>query len=124
MNSFTQGVKQTREVFDTVQSVTGQVVIAGEIVAQTSQTILASADSTAKSISTIATLSAQIDEQSQSARSISTQMSNLSTELLGNIQIFKLPDRDTMTILPLVANTQTPAHNTPSAVSEPDYQLN
>jgi methyl-accepting chemotaxis protein PixJ len=91
VNSFTIGVKQTREVFSNVKSVTGQVVKAGEVVSKTSQTIIESADSTARSISAIATLSAQIDEQSQTARSISTQMSDLSANLLGNIQIFKLP---------------------------------
>lgn len=91
VNSFTQGVKQTRQVFATVQCVTGQVVNAGEVVAHTSRTILDSADSTAQSISAIAVLSTQIDEQAQTARSISTQMNNLSIELLSNIKIFKLP---------------------------------
>jgi methyl-accepting chemotaxis protein PixJ len=94
VNTFTQGVKQTREVFATVQSVTGQVVKAGEVVAQTSQTIIDAADSTVRSISSIATLSTQIDEQSQTARSISSEMNDLSTELLGNIQIFKLPSQN------------------------------
>ena len=91
VNSFTMGVRQTREVFGTVQSVTGEVVKAGEVVSQTSQKIIESADSTARSISAISTLATQIDEQSQSARSISTQMSDLSAELLSNIQVFKLP---------------------------------
>ncbi len=122
VNSFTQGVKQTRTVFATVQSVTGQVVAAGEVVAQTSQTIIDSADSTALSIAAIATLSAQIDAQSQSARSISTQMSDLSTELLSNIQIFKLPAPEIVPVLPLV--TEIPAPETPSVALEMDYQLN
>jgi methyl-accepting chemotaxis protein PixJ len=121
VNSFTQGVKQTRTVFATVQSVTGQVVAAGEVVAQTSQTIIDSADSTALSIAAIATLSAQIDAQSQSARSISTQMSDLSTELLSNIQIFKLPAPE---IVPLPLVTEIPAPETPSVALEMDYQLN
>jgi methyl-accepting chemotaxis protein PixJ len=122
VNSLTQGVKQTREVFATVQSVTGNVVNAGEVVAQTSQTIIDSADSTALSIAAIATLSAQIDAQSQSARSISTQMSDLSTELLSNIQIFKLPAPEIVPVLPLV--TEIPAPETPSVALEMDYQLN
>jgi methyl-accepting chemotaxis protein PixJ len=94
VNTFTQGVKQTREVFATVQSVTEQVVKAGEVVAQTSQTIIDAADSTVRSISSISTLSTQIDEQSQTARSISSEMNDLSTGLLGNIQIFKLPSQN------------------------------
>jgi methyl-accepting chemotaxis protein PixJ len=126
VNSFTQGVKQTRAVFATVQSVTGQVVSAGEIVAQTSQTIITSADSTAHSIEAIATLSAQIDEQSQSARSISTQMSNLSAELLGNVQIFKLPTQSTTADLPQVIVSPTPEapEEETSVAIEIDYQLN
>jgi methyl-accepting chemotaxis protein PixJ len=125
VNSFTQGVKQTRAVFATVQSVTGQVVTAGEVVAQTSQTIIDSADSTAKSIAAIATLSAQIDTQSQSARSISTQMSDLSAELLGNVQIFKLPAPSTVAVLPevIVPFTPEPAEDIAGAI-ELDYQLN
>jgi methyl-accepting chemotaxis protein PixJ len=124
VNSFTQGVKQTREVFATVQSVTGKVVTAGEVVFQTSQTIIESADSTAKSISEIATLSTQIDRESQSARSISTQMSDLSTELLSNIQIFKLPFQETAVISPLVAEIPTAEPEAPSIDRELDYQLN
>jgi methyl-accepting chemotaxis protein PixJ len=125
VNSFTQGVKQTRAVFAAVQSVTGQVVTAGEVVSQTSQTIIDSADSTAKSIAAIATLSAQIDAQSQSARSISTQMSNLSAELLGNVQIFKLPAQSTTAVLPevILPLTPEPAADVAEAI-ELDYQLN
>lgn len=91
VDSFTHGVKQSREVFLTVRAVTTAVVEAGEVVSQTSRTIISSAESTARSISSIATLSAQIDSQSQIASTISTQMSVLSTKLLTNIQVFKLP---------------------------------
>jgi methyl-accepting chemotaxis protein PixJ len=124
VNSFTQGVKQTREVFATVQSVTGKVVAAGEVVAQTSQTIIESADSTARSISAIAALSDQIDKQSQSARSISTQMSDISTQLLGNIQIFKLPAQASIAVLPTVAAVDPAEPDVPSVAQEMDYQLN
>jgi methyl-accepting chemotaxis protein PixJ len=118
VTSFTQGVKQTREVFATVQSVTGQVVKAGEVVSQTSQTIIAAADSTARSISSIATLSAQIDAQSQTARSISSQMNDLSAGLLGNIEIFKLP------IPAPVMALATANPDTESIVPALEYQLN
>jgi methyl-accepting chemotaxis protein PixJ len=124
VNSFTQGVKQTRSVFATVQSVTGKVVVAGEVVSQTSQTIIESADSTARSISSIAALSSQIDRQSQSARSISTQMSNLSTELLSNMQLFKLPAQDTVTVLPLVTEIEPVEPNIPAVAIDMEYQLN
>ncbi|MCY7336998.1 MAG: methyl-accepting chemotaxis protein [Chamaesiphon sp.] len=116
VNSFTLGVKQTREVFATVQSVTGQVVKAGEVVSQTSQTIINSADSTARSISAIATLSAQIDAQSQTARSISTKMNELSAGLISNIQVFKLPAQKSMVSLPMITVA------TPEPLSMPDLE--
>jgi methyl-accepting chemotaxis protein PixJ len=130
VDSFTQGVKQTRDVFGIVQSVTGQAVKAGEIVSQTTQTIIDSADSTARSISAIATLSAQIDAQSQTARSISSQMNALSAGLINNIQIFKLPtqtpiDRPQISAavdFPLVV--AAPSTPTEAMVTTPDYQLN
>jgi methyl-accepting chemotaxis protein PixJ len=89
--SFTDGVKQTREVFQTVQSVTGEAVASGEAVAQTSQTIVDASDSTATAMDAITALSRQIAAQSQDARLISDQMHDLSEDLLQNIQIFKLP---------------------------------
>jgi methyl-accepting chemotaxis protein PixJ len=125
VNSFTQGVKQTREVFATVQSVTGQVVKSGEVLAQTSQTIIDSADSTARSIAAIATLSAQIDAQSQTARSISTQMNELSAGLINNIQIFKLPvRRDPIVSLPMVVEAPISTPDPDPTEAEPSYQLN
>jgi twitching motility protein PilJ len=122
VNSFTQGVKQSREVFATVQAVTGEVVKAGEVVSETSQTIIRSAESTAQSIAAIATLSTQIDAQSQSARSISTEMGDLSTRLLQTIQLFKLPISSDLELLPLT----TPTNSTPESAdtAQLQYQLN
>jgi methyl-accepting chemotaxis protein PixJ len=124
VNSFTQGVKQTREVFATVQSVTGQVVKAGEVVSQTSRTIIDSADSTARSISAIATLSAQIDTQSQTARSISSQMNDLSAGLISNIQIFKLPAQKSITSLPMIVEVPASDPDPEPTFAEPSYQFN
>jgi methyl-accepting chemotaxis protein PixJ len=130
VDSFTQGVKQTRDVFGIVQSVTGQAVKAGEIVSQTTQTIIDSADSTARSISAIATLSAQIDAQSLIARSMSSQMSELSAELIDNIQIFKLPPQTLTTQPQLSAAVDSPLVvaaqiAVPESIgATPDYQLN
>lgn len=124
LNSFTLGVKQTREVFATVQSVTGQIVKAGEVVSQTSQTIINSADSTARSISAIATLSAQIDAQSQTARAISTQMNDLSAGLLTNIQIFKLPVKTSIISSPLVVEVPTSNSDIELILAEASHQLN
>jgi methyl-accepting chemotaxis protein PixJ len=102
--SFTDGVKQTRDVFQTVQSVTGEAVASGEAVAQTSQTIVEASDSTATAMNAIKSLSRQIASQSQDARMISFQMNNLSDDLLQNIEIFKLP---TLQSLPVTAEDAT-----------------
>jgi twitching motility protein PilJ len=91
VSRFTNGVKQTREVFQTVQSVTGKAVESGENVTQTSQTIVETVDDTATAMDAITTLSHQIAQQSQEARQISTQVDRLSQALIDNIQIFKLP---------------------------------
>jgi methyl-accepting chemotaxis protein PixJ len=123
VDSFTQGIKQTRDVFANVQSVTGSVVQTGEAVSQTSQTIVESADSTAKSIAAIATLSAQIDAQSQIARSISSEMNDLSTKLLDNIQIFRLPNPTTLNLLPQ-ATELSDAESEPKPIAAASkYQL-
>jgi methyl-accepting chemotaxis protein PixJ len=127
VNSFTQGVKQSREVFATVQAVTGEVVKAGEVVAETSQTIIRSAESTAQSIAAIATLSVQIDAQSQSARSISTEIGELSARLLNTIQVFKLPIATTESaFLTLATSTVALTDSTPEATdtTQHQYQLN
>jgi methyl-accepting chemotaxis protein PixJ len=127
VNSFTQGVKQTRDVFATVQSVTGQAVKAGEVVAQTSKTIIASTDSTARSISAIATLSAQIDAQSQTARSISSQMNDLSAGLISNIKIFKLPAQKSIAGFPMLAVAAPEPVSLPDSeqiLAEPSFQFN
>jgi methyl-accepting chemotaxis protein PixJ len=123
VNSFTQGIKQTREVFANVQSVTGAVVQTGEVVSQTSQTIVESADSTAKSIAAIATLAAQIDTQSQIARSISNEMNDLSTKLLGNIQIFRLPNSTTLNLLPQATEISDSDPEPNVIAAAPKYQL-
>jgi methyl-accepting chemotaxis protein PixJ len=91
VHRFNDGVQQTREVFQTVQSVTGEAVISGEAVAQTSQTIVKASDSTATAMDAIAVLSDQIAAQSQDAQAISDRMNHLSENLLHSIQVFKLP---------------------------------
>jgi methyl-accepting chemotaxis protein PixJ len=96
--SFTSGVKQTREVFQTVQTVTGKVVEAGDKVAQTSQTIVEAVDSTATTMDAITDLSYQIAEQAQTAQRLSDQMSHLSQTLGQNVKVFRLPEAITTAI--------------------------
>jgi methyl-accepting chemotaxis protein PixJ len=91
VNTFTQGVKQASDVFDTVQSVTEQVVESGNSVSKASQRILTATDSTTIAIESISSLSQEISDQSQTAQNLGDQLNLLSTDLLDNIQVFKLP---------------------------------
>ncbi|WP_373541803.1 methyl-accepting chemotaxis protein [Chamaesiphon sp.] len=91
VSTFTQGVKQASDVFATVQAVTEQVVESGNQVSTASQSIVTATDSTTVAIASIATLSQEISHQSQDAQHLGDQLNILSTDLLENIQIFKLP---------------------------------
>ena len=91
VNTFTQAVKQASDVFNTVQSVTTQVVESGNMVATASQQIVSAADSTTVAIESISSLSQEISDQSQDAQHLGDRLNMLSTDLLENIQIFKLP---------------------------------
>jgi methyl-accepting chemotaxis protein PixJ len=91
VNTFTQGVKQASDVFDTVQSVTEQAVESGNLVSKASQRIVTATDSTTIAIESISALSQEISHQSQDAQNLGDQLNILSTDLLDNIQVFKLP---------------------------------
>jgi methyl-accepting chemotaxis protein PixJ len=92
VNTFTQGIKQASDVFDTVQAVTEQAVESGNMVSTASQRIVSAADSTTVAIESISSLSQEISHQSQDAQNLGDQLNLLSTDLLENIQIFKLPN--------------------------------
>ncbi len=91
VSTFTQGVKQASDVFATVQAVTAKAVESGSLVSTASQRILTAADSTTVAIESISSLSQEISHQSQDAQNLGDQLNMLSTDLLENIQIFKLP---------------------------------
>jgi methyl-accepting chemotaxis protein PixJ len=91
VNTFTQGVKQASDVFTTVQAVTAQAVESGNMVSTASQRIVTAADSTMVAIESIASLSQEISDQSHDAQNLGDHLNLLSTDLLENIQIFKLP---------------------------------
>ena len=91
VTTFTQGIKQASDVFQTVQEVTAQAVRSGNLVAAASQKIVTATDSTTAAIESISSLSQQISHQSQDAQNLGDRLSTLSTDLLENIQVFKLP---------------------------------
>jgi methyl-accepting chemotaxis protein PixJ len=91
VDTFTHGVKQTNDLFATVQEVTQQLVRSGNLVAIASEKIVNAADTTTVEIESISALSQHISEQSQAAQSLGDRLNILSTDLLANIQIFQLP---------------------------------
>ena len=91
VNTFTQGVKQASDIFTTVQAVTAQAVESGNMVSTASQRIVTATDSTTVAIESISSLSQEISDQSQDAQNLGDQLNILSTDLLENIQVFKLP---------------------------------
>jgi methyl-accepting chemotaxis protein PixJ len=118
--SFTSGVKQTREVFQTVQTVTGNVVEAGDTVAQTSQSIVEAVDLTATAMDAITVLSHRIAQQSQTAQQISDQMSHLSQTLGQNVKVFRLPEAITTAIATHQASADGVLSESISALLEPE----
>jgi methyl-accepting chemotaxis protein PixJ len=92
VTTFTQGVKQATDVFDTVQVVTERAVESGHLVSTASQRIVTATDATTVAIESISALSQQLSAQSQNARELGDRLNILSTDLLKNIQIFKLPE--------------------------------
>jgi methyl-accepting chemotaxis protein PixJ len=94
VGTFTTAVKQANDVFATVRVVTAEVLESGKMVSKASQRIVSAADSTTVAIESISSLSGQITDRSQAAQNLGDKLNVLSTDLLANIQIFKLPAVD------------------------------
>jgi methyl-accepting chemotaxis protein PixJ len=92
INSFTQGVKHTQNVFSQVQSVTEQVYQSGENIAITSQGILDSTHATVTDIESMAGIASQALQQSQDTQKLGDQVSILIQDLLNNLQEFRFPE--------------------------------
>ncbi|MBW4551800.1 MAG: HAMP domain-containing protein [Aphanocapsa sp. GSE-SYN-MK-11-07L] len=91
VNSFTEGVDQSNQVFSSVQTTTSDVAKAGQAVAQSNQNIVKSAQATAQAMRGIADLAARTAQLTQTTQSQSEQMEALSKQLLNSIQFFRLP---------------------------------
>lgn len=114
VDDLTQGVRHTQNVFQTVQDVTGQAVVSGETVAQTSQDIVQASEKTALTMAAIAQLSTQIASQSEDAQQLADAMNHLSDDLLGKVQVFKLSAEPNGTI----QDPSAPSQPETSTVSE------
>jgi methyl-accepting chemotaxis protein len=89
---FTSEVKEATKAFEVVQIVTKKAVEAGETVNRTSKRILDATDLTAAAMDGIVILSQQISTQAKDAQKAGIHLNQLSYQLLGNIQVFKLPN--------------------------------
>jgi twitching motility protein PilJ len=105
VSGFTTNVAQSNRVFGDVRMTTGQVVQAGEAVAQSNQEILNAAQSTASAIQEIAELANRTALLTRKAQRRSEGMENLSLRLLSSIQFFRLP-------VPLLNNLPTEPSST------------
>jgi methyl-accepting chemotaxis protein len=92
VKAFTREVKEATKAFEVVQIVTKKAVEAGETVNRTSQRILDATDLTAAAMDGIVILSQQISTQAKDAQKAGIHLNQLSYQLLGNIQVFKLPN--------------------------------
>jgi methyl-accepting chemotaxis protein len=92
VKDFMREVKEATRAFEVVQVVTKQAVEAGETVALTSQGILDATDMTAAAMDGIVILSQQISSQAREAQKAGVHLNQLSYKLIGNIQVFKLPN--------------------------------
>jgi twitching motility protein PilJ len=91
VDALIQGVKETREVFSTVQSVAVATVDSAEMVATTSEEIVCAVDATVTAVDEIAQIAHKIAQQSQAAQSVADRVNNFSVELLQKIEVFQLP---------------------------------
>jgi twitching motility protein PilJ len=91
VNGFTKGVEESNQVFRNIDTTTGEVVKAGELVTQSNQEVLKAAQVTAKAMRDIADIANTTALLTQSTRSQTEQMENLSQQLLQRIQFFQLP---------------------------------
>jgi methyl-accepting chemotaxis protein PixJ len=91
VSGFTQGVDQSNEAFNSVQTVTTTVVQTGEQIAQSSQSIIDRAQSTATAMKAIVNLAEKTTQLTQAVRKQSESMGQSSTQLLQRVEFFRLP---------------------------------
>jgi methyl-accepting chemotaxis protein PixJ len=118
VQKFTGEVKKSRQAFDNIQTVTGQVAQMGEKVNNSSQDIVQVVNDTLIAIQSIATIAQVTEAKARITREQVQSMGNLARRLLEMVEFFKLtPSASTPPVkLLAAANGQTPterefAHN-------------
>lgn len=91
VNGFTKSVTQSSQVFSDVQTIAVDAVQAGASVSKSNQEIIVAAQATAEAMRDIADLADRTARLTQTTREQSEQMGNLSSQLLKNVQFFRLP---------------------------------
>jgi twitching motility protein PilJ len=92
VSGFTDGVTQSNDIFNNMQSVTGQVLETSEAVAKSNQEIVDAAKSTAKVMRDISLIAARTAKLTKKTQRKSEGMEKLSTRLLDKFSFFRLPD--------------------------------
>ncbi len=92
ITSFNEIVTQSIQAFANVQDTTEKVVEVGNTVEQSSQKIVEVSQSTARAMRNIAQIAERTAQLTQTTRTQSEAMGDLSDRLLKNIQFFRLPE--------------------------------
>jgi twitching motility protein PilJ len=118
VQKFTGEVKKSRQAFDNIQTVTGQVAQMGEKVNSSSQDIVQVVNDTLIAIQSIATIAQVTEAKASITREQVQSMGNLARRLLEMVEFFKLTPSASAPPVKLLAaaNGQTPterefAHN-------------
>jgi twitching motility protein PilJ len=90
--SFDAIVTESNQAFSNVQGTTEQVIQVGNTVEQSSQKIVEASQSTAQAMRNIAQLAERTAQLTQTTQAQSESMGNLSEQLLGRVQFFRLPE--------------------------------
>jgi twitching motility protein PilJ len=90
VQDFTGGVKQSRQVFDNIQSVTEQVAQVGQQVSQSSQDIVQAVGNTLTATQEIAAVAQDTEAKANVTRTQVEAMGNLARTLLQMVEFFRI----------------------------------
>jgi methyl-accepting chemotaxis protein PixJ len=90
VNKFTDEVKKSRQAFDNIQTVTGQVAQMGEKVNESSQDIVQVVNDALIAIQSIATIAQVTEAKASITREQVQSMGNLARKLLEMVEFFRL----------------------------------
>lgn len=95
VKTFTEGVDGSTQVFTNIQTVTSQLSQVGQRVSESSQSIAQASQSTLTSIQDIATLALATEQRADITREQSSEMGQLSRDLLEIMSFFQIETKQT-----------------------------